>query len=83
MPAKPYCTRLRRRGWNIIRKSFLLIAKCKGDSREPPQRIQRCRRGPVVLSSRRVPSYKASPLITLGASLLPFRAPTLPPMEAY
>ena len=28
-------------GGNIIRKSFLLMAKCRGDGREPSQRMQR------------------------------------------
>ncbi len=45
--------------------------------------MQRCRRGPVVLSSRRVPLYKASPSTTPGASLPPLEAPALPPREAY
>jgi len=45
--------------------------------------MQRCRRGSVVLSSRRVPSYKASPLATPGALLPPLNAPALPPREAY
>jgi len=59
------------------------MAKCRGDGREPPQRMQRCRHGPVVLSSRRVLSYKASSLITPGASLPPLEALALPPREAY
>jgi len=28
-------------GGNIVRKSFLLMAKCRGDGREPSQRMQR------------------------------------------
>ena len=43
----------------------------------------RCRRGSVVLSSRRVLSYKVSLLTTPGALLPPFKAPALPPREAY
>jgi len=45
-------------GGNIIRKSFLLMAKCRGDGKEPPQRMQRCRRGSVVLSPQRVPKHR-------------------------
>ena len=70
-------------GGNIIWNPFLLMAKCRGDGREPTQRMQRCRRGSVVLSSRRVLSYKVSPLTTLGALLPPLKAPALPPREAY
>ena len=28
-------------GGNIIRNQFLTMAKCRGDGREPPQRVQR------------------------------------------
>ena len=28
-------------GRNIIRNQFLTMAKCRGDGREPPQRVQR------------------------------------------
>jgi hypothetical protein len=41
-------------GGNIIWNSFLLIAKCRGNGREPSQRAQRCCGNSVLLSSRRV-----------------------------
>ena len=64
-------------GGNIIRKLFLMMAKCRGDGREPSQCIQRA----VVAVCGVKPTtrilYKASPLTTLGVLLPPLRAPVL------
>jgi len=56
MPRSPTVRVYVAAGRNIIGKSFLMIAKCRGDSREPSQRVQRCRCDSVVLSLRRVRS---------------------------
>ena len=47
-------------GGNIIWNPFLLMAKCRGDGREPSQRVQRYRGDSMVLSPRRVRSIVQS-----------------------
>jgi len=66
-------------GGNIIWNPFLLMAKCRGDGREPSQRAQR-----AVVATRGVePATRISPSTTPGASLPPLRAPVIPSREAY
>ena len=52
-------------GKNIIRKQFFMMAKCRGDGREPSQRMQRA--GVTVLWCWARDAYKASPSTPLGA----------------
>jgi len=56
------------------------MAKCRGDGREPSQRVQRA--GVTVLWCRARDAY-ASPLTPSGALLPPLEAPALPPREAH
>src|SRR5437588_7637427 len=60
-------------GGNIIGKQFPMIAKCRGDGREPPQRVQRA--GVAVLWCWACDAFEAPPLITPGASLPPLGLP--------
>ena len=67
-------------GGNIIGKQFPMMAKCRGDGREPPQRVQRA--GVAVLWCWACDAFEAPPSTTPGASLPPLGAPALPPREA-
>jgi len=57
-----------------------MMAKCRGDGREPPQRVQRA--GVAVLWCWACDAFEAPPSTTPGASLPPLGAPALPPREA-
>ena len=67
-------------GGNIIRKLFLIMAKCRGDGREPSQRVHRAVAAVLWCWARDV---YALPSTTPGALLPPLKAPALPPREAY
>ena len=54
-------------GGNIIWNPFLLMAKCRGDGREPSQRVQHCRCDSVVLSPRRVIALNNTRSLTASA----------------
>ena len=54
-------------GGNIIGNSFLMMAKCRGDGREPSQRVQRAVVAVVVLSPRRVRSIALNSTRSLTA----------------
>jgi len=58
-----------------------MMAKCRGDGREPSQHMQ-CA-GVAVLWCWACDAYDALPSTPPGASLPLLKAPALPPREAY